>query len=93
MNWLEACRPIGPAGKERSMEANVKVEEVLIGSIPKKDGEEIRVRRSTFNGRPYVDVRVFYRTEAGEWSPTKKGVAFAPERVGELVDLLKTAAG
>ena len=41
--------------------------------------ETLRVSLTTFKGRTYVDIRLFYTDAAGELAPTKKGVTVTPE--------------
>jgi hypothetical protein len=41
--------------------------------------ETMRVSLSTFKGRTYVDIRLFYTDANQELQPTKKGVTITPE--------------
>ncbi len=63
----------------------------LLGTIPKNELEEIRVRVRAFRGHPYIDIRVYWRTDPEEeyWRPSQKGVTLKPELVGELITALK----
>jgi hypothetical protein len=46
----------------------------------KRNAEEtLRISLSTFKGRTYVDIRLFYEDANGELAPTKKGVTITPE--------------
>lgn len=46
----------------------------------KRNAEEtMRVSLSTFKGRTYVDLRLFYTDDNGELQPTKKGVTITPD--------------
>jgi len=46
----------------------------------KRNAEEtLRVSLSTFKGRTYIDIRLFYEDPNGELAPTKKGVTITPE--------------
>jgi hypothetical protein len=46
----------------------------------KRNAEDmLRVSLSTFKGRTYIDVRLFYASEGGELRPTKKGVTVTPD--------------
>ncbi len=48
-------------------------------------GEDlIRLVLKEFKGRQYVDARVFYMSETGEWMPTKKGLSMTPEIAGQI---------
>lgn len=70
--------------------------EKLIASLPKGSGEEVRVGLSEFKGKQYIDMRVYFENDDGEWKPTKKGVALdvkyfwkLMEALGEARDTLK----
>ena len=39
----------------------------------------LRIKHTFFAGKPYVDVRLFFKGDDGEWTPTKKGVAIPVE--------------
>ncbi len=46
----------------------------------KRNAEEtLQVSLSTFKGRTYVAIRIFYEDGNGELAPTKKGVTVSPE--------------
>jgi hypothetical protein len=59
-------------------------ENQMVYSFQKNALEEIRVSISTFKGRKYLDIRVFYQGDDGEYKPSKKGVALSPELLPEL---------
>jgi hypothetical protein len=57
---------------------------------------EIRVSRSTFKGKDFLDLRTFVANRAGELVPTRKGVTVPLELLGELelaVRSLRVAVG
>ena len=56
--------------------------------IEKNSRESIVVSETEYKGNKYVDVRVFYKDTDGSLKPTRKGVSFRPEQVGELVAAL-----
>ena len=64
---------------------------MLIGEIQKNSTEKIKVTLSEYKGYEFIDVRVYYEDDSGEWRPTKKGIAIAPDKVKELMDLLTRA--
>lgn len=64
---------------------------MLIGEIQKNSMEKIRVSTETFKGHSFIDIRVYYEDDTGEWKPTKKGIAIAPDKVDSLIELLKKA--
>jgi hypothetical protein len=46
----------------------------------KRNAEEtLRISLSTFKGRTYIDIRLFYEDANGELAPTKKGITVTPE--------------
>jgi hypothetical protein len=53
--------------------------------------ECIRVTISRYQGKPIVDVRVFFTTKSGHMQATKKGVAFAIAKLPELRKALEKA--
>lgn len=52
---------------------------------------QLRVVRSTFKGEPYVDVRTWWRNSAGEWLPSRKGVAIRLTEVPGVADAMRRA--
>ena len=56
--------------------------------IEKNSRESIVVSESTHMGYDLVDLRVFYKDEAGELKPTRKGVSLHREQVGEVIKAL-----
>jgi hypothetical protein len=48
-------------------------------------GEDIvRVTLSEFKGRQYVNVRIYYMNDEGEWKPTRKGITLSPEMMRDV---------
>ena len=66
---------------------------VVIAEIEKNSREIIVVAMSEFKRISFVDIRVNYKTETGDFAPTKKGVAVRPEKLPELIAALQTALG
>lgn len=60
--------------------------------IEKREGERVRIGINEYQGKEYIDIRVFYENDAGEWSPTKKGITLPPEKLDELKDALSKLA-
>ena len=56
--------------------------------IEKNSRESIVVSESTHMGYDLVDVRVFYKDEAGELKPTRKGISLHREQVGDVIKAL-----
>ena len=56
--------------------------------IEKNSRESIVVSETTHMGYDLVDVRVYYKDEAGELKPTRKGVSLHREQVGDVIKAL-----
>ena len=52
-------------------------------------GEEVRAAVSTFKGRPYVDLRVYWTDDAGQKHPSKKGVTIPVAQLAELEEAVR----
>lgn len=59
----------------------------LLLEIPRSDVEVLRVTREAYRGRPYLSLRVFFKTE-GVWLPTKKGVSIRLRELRAVRDAL-----
>ncbi len=57
--------------------------------IKKNALEIIRVQRREYKGREFVDIRVHYQDDEGEYKPTKKGITINPGLVGDLMKALE----
>jgi hypothetical protein len=58
--------------------------------IEKRDTEIIRISLKEYKGHDYVDIRQYYKSDDGEFLPTKKGVTFNPELIDEVIDALRS---
>ena len=56
--------------------------------IEKNSRESIVVSESTHMGYDLVDVRVYYKDEAGELKPTRKGVSLHREQLDAVIKAL-----
>lgn len=61
----------------------------VVATIPRRDGEELRATLSPYQGRTFAHLRVYYCDDAGEWKPSKSGIAIDVERFSELEDAVK----
>ena len=66
-------------------------DEILVRAIDKGLGNRIHIRISEFRDRDYLDIRNYYEDDAGEWKPTRKGIAVPVEFYDELMDALAAA--
>ena len=59
----------------------------------KEDADRIMVKVAEYKGKPYADIRTYYRDDvSGDWKPTKKGVAFhSLDQLDRAIALLTTA--
>ena len=58
----------------------------LVYSFPKSNGEEIHITVRKYQGKFYIDLRLWFESHqgAGGLKPTKKGVIFPMERLPEF---------
>ncbi len=64
---------------------------MMIGDLERNATEVVRVSAEEFKGRKYIDIRIYFKDSEGEWRPTKKGVTVQPDKVDELLGLLRKA--
>jgi Transcriptional Coactivator p15 (PC4) len=62
-----------------------------IAEIEKNVKERIRVSIEEYHGRTFVDCRVYFRDDQGEWRPTKKGIALNLDCINEVIEDLQRA--
>ena len=72
-------------------EQDLQQDEVLVRTIDKGLGNRIHIRISRFKDRDYLDIRNYYEDDAGEWKPTRKGIAVPVEFYDELMESLVAA--
>ena len=72
-------------------EQDLQQDEVLVRAIDKSLGNRIHIRISRFKDRDYLDIRNYYEDDAGEWKPTRKGIAVPVEFYDELMESLTAA--
>ena len=58
----------------------------LVAQFEKNAKEEVRVSIDDFRGRKIINIRVYYRSETGQWLPGKQGLALAVDRYRDLAD-------
>ena len=66
-------------------------EEIVVGSFPKNNREEVRVTLSKYKGYDLVGVRQWFRNENDEPRPSKSGVTIRVELLPELLQLIQQA--
>ncbi|MGO9813434.1 MAG: PC4/YdbC family ssDNA-binding protein [Isosphaeraceae bacterium] len=60
-----------------------------VGTIERSATEEIRVNWSEYEGKPFISIRMWKRSDDGAWWPDKRGIAI---RVRELPALAAAIA-
>lgn len=60
----------------------------LVAQFEKNSKEEVRVSIDDFRGRKLINIRVYYRNEAGQWAPGKQGLALGVDRYRDLADAM-----
>ena len=69
-----------------------KKEEKELAIIERSDTEHLKISISEYNGKSYLNMRIFFTTDGGEnWIPTKKGVTFTPDQIEVLRDAVDDA--
>jgi hypothetical protein len=58
----------------------------LVAQFEKNSKEEVRVSIDDFRGRKIINIRVYYRSDRGQWLPGKQGLALAVDRYRDLAD-------
>ncbi len=70
--------------------ANARVE------LPKNSTEKVVIEAKTYHGIPLADIRIWYadgNPAAPTWKPSKKGICFRIEQLGEVLRALEKIAG
>jgi len=63
----------------------------LIHAFPKNPLEEIRVSLTEFKKKQYIDLRVYYKGDDGEYHPSKKGITVSLDLFPDLVEAIEKA--
>ncbi len=64
----------------------------VVDSFRRTPTEEVRATLRTYRGKRYMDVRIYYLDDAGEFRPTKKGVNLSVEFLPELTAMIDRLA-
>jgi hypothetical protein len=59
---------------------------VLVAQFEKNSKEEVRITIDDFHGRKLINLRVYYRSESGQWLPGKQGLALNVDLYRDLAD-------
>jgi hypothetical protein len=66
--------------------------DTLIVEFPKNAVEKVRLALRDYKGKQLIDLRIYYQDDAGEWLPTKKGIALTVDQWPEFREALATLA-
>ena len=67
-------------------------ESKMLATIQRSETEQLQISLSTYKGKKYLNMRIFYTTDDGAtWLPTKKGVTFAPDQLDLLTEAIEEA--
>ena len=64
---------------------------MIIAEMEKNTGEIIRVSITELNNHRFIDCRVYYQDDSGEWKPTKKGIALNDGTIDGVIKALEEA--
>ena len=64
---------------------------IVVG--PSGGSYEKRIERTEFKGNEYINIRQFWEKNPGEYIPTKKGITFSVDQLGELIAALQSLRG
>ena len=62
-----------------------------IAEVQKNVKEQIRVSIEEYHDHKFVDCRVYFENDKGEWCPTKKGIALNADCIDEVIQGLQKA--
>ncbi|WKZ17750.1 MAG: transcriptional coactivator p15/PC4 family protein [Candidatus Jettenia sp. CY-1] len=60
----------------------------VLGEIVKSETEKIVIAEKEYKGRKYIDMRIYFQGDSGDYMPTKKGVTFSPKFIAAVVKIL-----
>lgn len=64
---------------------------MIIAEIEKNSAERIRVSVTDYKGHQFIDCRVYYEDDQGEWKPTRKGIALNNQTIKNVIEALQKA--
>jgi hypothetical protein len=60
----------------------------LVAQFEKNSKEEVRVSIDDFRGRKIINMRVYYRSDNGQWLPGRQGLALGVDRYRDLAEAM-----
>jgi hypothetical protein len=64
-------------------------EDRIVHTFQKNALEEIRASIRHYRGKEYIDLRVYYQADDGEYRPSKKGITVSPDLFREVEEAVK----
>ncbi len=61
-----------------------QADEETLYSFEKNEREKVKIRKTVFKGKEYLDIRIYVTGPQGEEIPTKKGINLPLDLAGEL---------
>jgi hypothetical protein len=65
---------------------------MMISEIEKNLKEKIRVSIEEYRGHKFIDCRVYWQDDQGEWHPSKKGIALNSDSIDKVIEALQKAS-
>jgi len=56
----------------------------VVAKFERSSTEIVRASIKEFKTKKYIDLRIYYMDDQGEWKPTKKGISLATDFMPEL---------
>ncbi len=63
----------------------------IIAELEKNQKEKIRVGIEEYRGTKFIDCRVYWEDEQGQWRPSKKGIALNRDCINLVIEALQKA--
>lgn len=62
---------------------------MVLAEIRKTVVETIKVSVQEYQGATFIDCRVYWLDENGEWRPTRKGIALSRDVIDDVIEALR----
>ena len=60
----------------------------IIGEIQKNKKEKIIISTNEYMGHKFIDLRIYFENDNGDYKPTKKGIAISPKIMKEVLEFI-----
>ncbi len=60
----------------------------VVARFDKNSREEIWATVDDFRGKKIINIRVYYKSETGQWAPGRQGLAMSVDRYRDLADMV-----